>query len=655
MFRNSVFPFAAIIGQEKLKRALILSIINPKIGGVLICGEKGTAKSTSVRGLSRVLKDIKVVDLPLNVTEDRLVGGINIESAISKGKKELEEGILRKANGNILYVDEVNLLSEHIVNCILETNGINVIEREGLSIKEECKFILVGTMNPEEGALRSEFLDRFGLYVEVKGCKKLPQRVEIIKRRLEYEKNPYKYESLWEYEENILRDEIIKAKAIVNSIKVKEQALNFAAQLAKASNCDGHRGEIILIETAKAIAALDGRYYINSQDLKEASLFVLPHRMKDAKNGQSNEKKDEMKSDSSKDDSSSSNEKDNKQNNEGRGSKEEKNHDGKGSEKANNNEKNDIDNSKIQEEIKENQDRSQKKKDENREDKKNGELKEEIADIGKIFKVKKISVKVKDRKKRSGSGKRIKTKTSVSEGRYVRYKECNNKVKDLAFDATVRAAAPYQKFRNCEGSLAIDIRKSDIKEKVREKRTGATILFVVDASSSMGANKRMKEVKGAIMSLLTDAYEKRDKVGMIAFRKDRAEVLLNATRSVEMAKKQLEVMPTGGKTPIGFGLQKAYEVFKTCEKRDKEIVPVMVLVSDGRVNYHGDSKEPFKETLNIAHKIREKNIQSIVIDCERGFVKLEMAKEISKALKADYYKIEDLKAEEIANTVRKGI
>ena len=212
----------------------------------------------------------------------------------------------------------------------------------------------------------------------------------------------------------------------------------------------------------------------------------------------------------------------------------------------------------------------------------------------------------------------------------------------------------HQKFRKHNANTAIVIKKSDIKEKVREKRTGATILFVVDASSSMGANKRMTAVKGAIMSLLTDAYEKRDKVGMIAFRKNKAEVLLNVTRSVELAQKQLKSMPTGGKTPLGYGIQKAYEVFKACEKKDKDkdIVPVMVLVSDGRVNYHGNSKEPLDETLKIAKEIGEKNIQSIVIDCEQSFVKLELAKEISEALKGDYYKIDDLKADEIASAVR---
>lgn len=650
MKKNSVFPFVAIIGQEKLKRALILNVINPKIGGVLICGEKGTAKSTAVRGLSKVIGNMEVVDLPLNVTEDRLIGGINIESAISKGIKELEDGILRKANNNILYVDEVNLLSEHIVNCVLGVCGTNRIEREGLSEEHPCKFVLVGTMNPEEGALRGQFLDRFGLYVEVKGCDNITDRVEIVKRRLEFEKDPSNYESMWSDEEEILRNEINKARKLIQSVNIKEQAMNLAAQFAGKANCDGHRGELALIETAKAIAALDNRRYVNVEDLKEAAELALPHRMKEIPPNQSNEQEQEQ--DSQEDDSPD--------NEEEQGQEQQQDEEQQDNQENNNNEETsgdeDKDSKSEKQEDLEDQSNDEDNSEEQEESQDNSNLQddlpEEIFDIGKVFKVKKLNIKVRDRKKRSGSGKRTKTKTNASQGRYIRYKESKGKVKDLAFDATIRSAAPYQRIRNHIGNTAISIRESDIKEKVREKRTGDTIVFVVDASSSMGANQRMKAVKGAIMSLLTDAYEKRDKVGMIAFRKDRAEVLLDVTRSVEMAQKQLQVMPTGGKTPLGFGLQKAYEVFKKCQKKDKDIVPVMVLVSDGRVNYHGQAAEPFEETLKIAHEIKEKNIQSIVIDCEQSFVKLEMAKEINEALDGDYYKIDDLKADEIAKAVR---
>ncbi|SHJ60303.1 magnesium chelatase subunit D [Hathewaya proteolytica DSM 3090] len=638
MRKNSIFPFTAIIGQEKLKKALILNVINPKIGGVLICGEKGTAKSTAVRGLAKIMDGMEVVDLPLNVTEDRLIGGVNIESAIKKGVRELEGGILKKANNNILYVDEVNLLSEHIVNCILGASGTNRIEREGLSEEHPCNFILVGTMNPEEGALRSQFLDRFGLYVEVTSCGSVADRVEIIKRRMEFEKDSYGYEELWCDEQNILREKINNARKKLESVQVKEQALNLAAQLASKANCDGHRGELVLIETAKAIAAMDNRRYVNVEDLKEASELALPHRMKEAPM--------EPPQDENKDDKQEGNEEENSEDNKN-GDNPEKNPDEQLSHDEEDTENKEDDQNDDSNDTEENE-----REENDHENSGVDDLTEEIFDIGKVFKVKKLNIKVRDRKKRAGSGKRTKTKTNALQGRYIRYKECRGAVRDLAFDATIRAAAPYQKFREHSGNTCICIKEQDIKEKVREKRTGATIVFVVDASSSMGVNQRMKAVKGAIMSLLTDAYEKRDKVGMVAFRKDKAEVLLDVTRSVEMAQRQLKVMPTGGKTPLGFGIEKAYELFKKCEKKDKDIVPVMVLVSDGRVNYHGKSSDPFEDTLKIAHEIQDKNIQSIVIDCEQGFVKLGMAKEISEALDADYYKIDDLKADEIANAVR---
>lgn len=633
MKKNSVFPFVAIIGQEKLKRALILNVVNPKIGGVLICGEKGTAKSTAVRGLAKIMDSMDVIDLPLNVTEDRLIGGINIENAIKKGVRELEVGILKRANNNILYVDEVNLLSEHIVNCILGVSGANRIEREGLSEEHPCDFILVGTMNPEEGSIRSQFLDRFGLYVEVKGCDSVADRVEIIKRRMEFEKDSFNYEKLWEDEQCIVREDIKRARKILQIVQVKDHAMNLAAQLASKANCDGHRGELALIETAKAIAAMDNRRYVNVEDLKEASELALPHRMKETP-PQQNEEQQEMEGhkEENKDDSNEEEHRTDKdkqfENNLGNDDNIEDN--------GGNNEDDNIE-------------------DENSKNERNNNssnLEEEISDIGNIFKVKKLNIKVNGRKKRAGSGKRTKTKTNAIQGRYIRYKEYRGAVRDLAFDATIRAAAPYQKFRYHTSNTCICICKQDIKQKIREKRTGATIVFVVDASSSMGANQRMKAVKGAIMSLLTDAYEKRDKVGMIAFRQDKAEIVLDVTRSVEMAQKQLRAMPIGGKTPLGLGIQKAYELFKKCEKKDKDIIPVMVLVSDGRVNYHCDSKEPLEETLKIAYGIRDNNIHSIVIDCEQGFIKLEMAKEISEALDADYYKIEELESDSIINALR---
>ena len=646
--KRVIFPFVAIMGQEKLKKALTLNIINPKIGGVLICGEKGTAKSTAVRGIGELLKHVKVIDLPLNITEDRLIGSIDIEKAISEGEKEIEYGLLKKAHGNILYIDEVNLLSEHIVNSILSVaaSGENSIEREGFSSVHQCEFILVGTMNPEEGPLRSAFLDRFGLYVEVEGNKDLNQRVELLKRRLDFERNPMEFKEIWAHDEEILLEQIESAKKLIKKMIVKEQALHIAAQFSSRANCNGHRGEIVIIEAAKAIAALDGRDYINIEDLKEASELALPHRIKEGSTQK--EEKNEVGPEEDVNDSSEENNEKNSQNEPHKAVNENNGGNAEGG----------LEDSISEQDFEENADEEESKnettenEDMSQEDNFSSEnYDDEVFDIGNIFKVKDLKIKIMDRKKRQGAGKRLKSKTTINDGRYVKYKSCNGKIKDLAFDATIRAAAPYQNLRR-KDEVAISIHKSDIKEKVREKRTGATILFTVDASSSMGVNKRMEAVKGAILSLLTDAYEKRDKVGLIAFRKNSAEILLNITRSVELAQKELKYMATGGRTPLASGLKKAYELLEIISKKDSDMVPLLVVISDGRANYEENGNEPFSEALKISSKIREKNIQSIVIDCEDGFIKLKMAKELSDALGGEYCKIDDLTGNNIANMVR---
>lgn len=646
MRRNYVYPFVAVIGQEKVKKALILNVINPLIGGVLISGEKGTAKSTIVRGLVEILNDVEVINLPLNITEDRLIGTIDIEKAITEGKRSLEAGILKEAHKNILYVDEVNLLSEHIVNCLLEVSasGVNKVEREGISVSHPSKFVLVGTMNPEEGNLRPQFLDRFGLYIEVKGSKDIVERKEIIKRRLDYENNPSDYIKSWKNQSENLGKNISKAKKIIHSIEVSESIIKLAAQISNEANCEGHRAELAIIETAKAIAAFDNRKNININDIKEAAELVLPHRMRELPKENPHMEEDEK-------------------------DKEEKNENNKNEEANNDNSKaniNEQDEAEEQSEEKEhnsdNNEENQQNEDEglNKEENSNessndeDETNENIDDVGKIFAVKSLNINPMDRKKRKGSGKRSRTKTDSRQGRYIRYAFPKDKLKDIAFDATLRAAAPYQSLREKNG-LAIAINRSDFREKLREKRTGSTILFVVDASGSMGAKKRMSAVKGAVVSLLTDAYQKRDKVGLIAFRKKEAEVLLDITRSVDLAEKSLKVLPTGGKTPLSAGLLKGYDILKAAKKKDAEILPVIVLVSDGRTNVSIDDKEPFEEAIEWAKKIACEGIQTIVIDTEQDYIKLGLAREIAEAMNAQYYKLEELESGEITGAIKEYV
>lgn len=641
MKKNFVYPFTAVVGQEKIKKALILNIINPSIGGVLISGEKGTAKSTLVRGLAEVINNMKVINLPLNITEDRLLGTIDIEKAISEGVRKPDMGILKEADGNILYVDEVNLLSEHIVKCLLEVSasGINHVEREGISFTHSSRFVLVGTMNPEEGQLKSQFLDRFGLYVETSGSDDLDERKEIIKRRLEYEKNPIEYINNFENQSKELMNKIMKGIEVLNKVQVSESIMYLSAEISKEANCAGNRAEIVIIETAKAIAAFDNRKNVNVNDIKEAAEFALPHRMREVPPSVSdNEDTKEDSEEEIDDKKENDNEPPQTEEREDDNSFEDNN------EKSNADEENDVSN---EEDNLENEENLEESKNEG-----NDEFDNDVVDeIGNVFTIKSLDIKPIDRKNRRGSGKRSKTKTDLMQGRYVKYNLPKDKMKDIAFDATLRAAAPYQSLREKNG-LAFVINKSDFREKVREKKTGTTILFVVDASGSMGAKKRMSAVKGAVVSLLTDAYEKRDKVGMIAFRKKQAEVLLGITRSVELAQKSLKDLPTGGKTPLSAGLFKGYEILKAAKKKDPEMVPVLVLVSDGRTNSSLNDGDPYEEAIEIANKIAAEKIQSIVIDTEQDFIKLGLAKNIAEAMNGQYYKLEELGDREIASTVR---
>lgn len=319
--KKRLYPFTAIVGQETMKKSLILNIINPSLGGVLIRGEKGTAKSTAVRAFAELLPErdevegcifgcnpddessfcdscfekskngekilkkkgnMKVIDLPVSATEDRVVGTLDIEHAIKKGEKKFEPGILALANRNILYVDEVNLLDDHIVDVLLDSAamGVNTIEREGISYSHPAKFILVGTMNPEEGDLRPQLLDRFGMVVDVVGERDIENRVEVIKRRIEYEENSEKFAEKWEEEQSKLREKTLNAMRILKDVKCDENMFKIAAKISIELGVDGHRADISMIKTAKTVAAFYGKLEVNNDHMLEAASLVLPHRMR---------------------------------------------------------------------------------------------------------------------------------------------------------------------------------------------------------------------------------------------------------------------------------------------------------------------------------------------------------------------------------------
>ena len=642
---NSIYPFAAVVGQEQVKKALLMALVNHRAGGLLIGGRKGTAKTVLARGARELIGSRKFIDLPLNVTEDMLFGSIDIEYAVSMGQKRFSPGILARANENVLYIDEVNLLRQELLLAVLDANaaGVNQVERDGISFAHPVQLTVVATMNPEEGVLPQHILDRFGMYVDVQSEEDIESRVRIMQQSLEYGRDMGVFRAKFAAETQALTEQIARARELLPQMQLSEAMLLLAANMVSQALCAGHRAELYLLEAAKAIAALAGRGYVLPKDVEEAAQFVLPHRMRKPpepqeqepeENDQDNQEQDEENQDDASD-----------------------NEDAPEDDSLpplppplenDDDEEDEADDEDKDEDVQDDKDEQEPQKD-------NNQLapEEQIADIDKNFRLPKMLLDLgKDRNIRRGSGKRSTTRTDLKQGRYVRAELPKAKVEDLAFDATIRAAAPFQRIREDNG-CALNIKPEDLRQKVREKRIGNTFLFAVDASGSMGARERMRAVKGAIFYMLQEAYQKRDRVGMIAFRRQKAEVLLPITRSVDLAQKCLAELPTGGKTPLADGLAMSLQTLSMLNKHDSELEPILVLVTDGRANaVEENGGDPVASAVKMAERIGKAKITSVVIDTESGFIKLGLAKRVAAAMGANYYTLQRLTKDSIIHIVR---
>lgn len=637
------YPFAAVVGQEQVKQALCIALVNPKAGGLLIGGRKGTCKSVLTRSIKELIQPQQLLNLPLNITEDMLFGSIDVERALRLGEKHFAPGLLGRANEQILYVDDINLLRTELLSAILNVQaaGVNRVEREGISYEEPVTFTLIGTMNAEEGTFPSHMLDRFGMYVDAEQITDLGARTEIIRRNLEFGKNPQNFRQTYAEANQEIADKIAKAREIVKKIQPSEAMLILAAQMCAQAFCAGHRAELYLLEAAKAIAALAGRGYVLPKDMEEAAVYVLPHRMRKPPEEQPQEQEPDNQ-----DNEDQENPEDSQEEQDNQEEQQDQNNPlpPLPPEAEDNNEQESEDDSSDQEDSPDNnqQDNSS-----------NLAPEEQVVDIDRSFRLPKMLLDLgKNNNVKRGSGKRSVTKTDLKQGRYVRAEQPKGKVEDLAFDATIRAAAPFQRMREPNG-CALNITSSDMRQKVREKRIGNTFLFAVDASGSMGARERMGAVKGAIFYMLQEAYQKRDRVGMLAFRRDKAELLLPITRSVDLAQRCLSQMPTGGKTPLAEGLALAYCTLDRMSKADKELEPILILVTDGRANAKmADGSNPVEAAMKMAEHIRKAKITSLVIDTEKGFIKLGLAKALAKAMGANYYTLNSLSQENILHIIR---
>ena len=641
MFKQAIYPFAAIVGQEEAKQAVLIALVNPQVGGLLIGGRKGTAKTTLVRSAQALIPEQEIINLPLNVTEDMLFGSIDIEQAVSKGERKFLPGIMDRADGQFIYIDEANLLRQELLIAVLDTNeaGFNHVERDGISYEQPVHYTVLATMNPEEGTLPQHLLDRFGMYVDVQNEEDLERRVEIIKRNVAFGRGMEQFQAAYAQANAQLAAQVAQATVLLPTIEFTTAMINLAAQMCAQAFCAGHRAELYLLEVARALAALAGRSYLLPQDMDAAAVYVLPHRMRIPPEQEEGQEQEEGK-DSQEQEEENSSQEDQEQQEED--SSEDAEH-------VTPPHSPDLDDAPPETEG------EQESNVQPQQEQAPQQLapEEQLAEIDRKFILPKIVVEMgKNNIKRRGSGKRSLTRTDLKQGRYVRAELPKGRVEDLAFDATIRAAAPYQALRVNNG-CALNIQQSDLRQKVREKRIGNTFLFAVDASGSMGARKRMGAVKGAIFYMLQDAYQKRDRVGMLSFRRDRAEVVLPITRSVDLAQKCLAEMSTGGKTPLADALATSLSLLARMNKQDNELEPILVLVTDGRANAaEADGGDPVTAAVKMAEQIKKAGITSVVIDTENDFIKLGVAKKIAQAMGATYYSLQKLSKEQILHIVR---
>jgi len=606
-----------------MKFALILNAVNSRIGGVLIRGDKGTAKSTAVRALADLLEDIQVVedcpfncdpanpeemcdlcflkseknliketsrktpvvDLPLGATEDRVVGSLNVERAIKEGIKALEPGILAAANRGILYIDEVNLLDDHVADVLLDCSamGVNIVEREGVSVAHPAKFILVGTMNPEEGELRPQLLDRFGLQVSVIGISDVDQRMQIAKNAESFDSDPEGFAMQYQASQEELNEKISQARNMLREVTMSDDILRSIASTCIDLGVKTHRAEIVITRTAKTISALEGRTEVLGEDVKKAMQLALAHRMRSKPFEPPNLNKEKLEKSMEKHQKEQQ-----KDQHRGQSQHQDQKHD-----------------QKPQESDDGQQDKSPNQA---------AEPDEQIYEVGLPIDVRRIDLpRKRDRMARKKThGRRMNTLALHGRGRYLRQR-LPLTGKDIAIDATIRAAAPYQKVRS--GRNAIIVKSEDLREKERVCKTSAVVLFVVDASGSMGAMQRMEGAKGAVLSMLMDSYQKRDKIGMIAFKGKEAELILPPCSSVDLALSRLRELPTGGKTPLCAGLSRGLQILKSELVKDEETKTMMVLISDGRANV-GMGGKIRDELLEISGQCKQLGVQTIVIDTE---------------------------------------
>ncbi|HEY6310437.1 MAG TPA: VWA domain-containing protein [Streptosporangiaceae bacterium] len=634
------FPFSAIVAMDDMRLALILNAISPAIGGVLVRGAKGTAKSTAVRALTAVLPPVEVVagcrfscspaapdpqcpdgphpagaaaqsrptrlvELPVGATEDRLTGSLDVGLVLTTGVTSFQPGLLAGAHRGVLYVDEVNLLHDHLVDLLLDAAalGISYVERDGVSVQHAARFLLVGTMNPEEGELRPQLLDRFGLTVEAVAPRDPATRAEVVRRRMAFDADPAAFTARFASEESLIAASIAAARARLAMVVVDDASLQRIAAVCASFGVDGLRADIVIARAAAAHAAWRGAAAVTREDIRAAARLALPHRQR--RNPFDAPGLDEQQLD----DALGPDEPDPPPSGPGNGTP-------------------------LAADGQAPRDRLPAG------DRANGAAgRESVAPTGATFRARRLEVPGKGQ---GSAGRRSRAYTDG--GRTVGARPPASAPRDVHLTGTLMASAPHQIRRGRSGPGLI-LERADLRERHREGRESNLVLFVVDASGSMAARRRMEAVKGAVLSLLLDAYQRRDKVGLICFRGAAAQLLLPPTSSVDAAARRLGTMATGGQTPLAAGLTQAHATLRRERMRDPQRRPLLVVVTDGR---HTTGGEPRAAAL----RLRRDGVACVVIDCESGPVRLRLAGALAEALGAEYLRLDDLPDGTLAGSVR---
>ncbi|HKQ79664.1 MAG TPA: VWA domain-containing protein [Blastocatellia bacterium] len=647
------FPFSAVVGQEEMKRALIFNAIDPSIGGLLITGTRGTAKSTAARAMAALLPRIEVVDgdafnsapgpgqagksalvptpfvnLPVGATEDRVLGALDVERVLHAGEKHFEPGLLARANRGVLYVDEVNLLPDHLVDVLLDAvaMGVNRVEREGVSFTHEARVILIGTMNPEEGELRPQLLDRFGLSVAVAGYFEPEMRKEVVRRRIAFEADPQGYGKQWAEAETGLSKRIEQARSILSSVTVPDEHLDRLVEACAEARADGLRADIVAYKTSRAIAAFDGRAEVNDLDAQEALALALAHRRRVASPAQRP----------------------------GNNSQSPPPDTPPGETKRNPPEPPQTRNQRLQPAPNQMRQESDPAAPEEIPKENIPAAGERVFAIGGGFDMTRLIARRRrynDRAVVFGKGPFSAARRT---GQVVRAVTPRPSEKlDLAIEATIRAAALDFVAGEIVNNPRLQIRPAHWRHKERRIRARSLILLLVDASGSMAALERMRAAKGAICSLLEDSYQRRDVVALISFRGETAEELLPPTRSPVFAYRRLAQLPTGGRTPLAEGLKRTRLVIERQKLKGDRARPFLVVVTDGRATV--PEAGAFEAALSEARRLSRMHIKGLLIDMEVGRVRFGQARALARELNATYTHIQELPPKDWGRVIQEWV